>query len=46
MDINEKCAEDLQPEKLAKELLRVGGAHKPDKMSFGPDQEVDVTNMG
>merc|ERR1712157_28509 len=45
VDINEKCAEDLAPKKLAKELLRVGGAHKPDKMNFGPDQDVDVKSM-
>merc|ERR1712048_137674 len=38
IDISEKCADDLEPKKLVKELLRVGGAHKPDKMSFGPDQ--------
>ena len=35
----------MQPNKLAKELLRVGGAHKPDKISFGPDQDVDVKSM-
>ena len=45
MDISEKCAEDLDPVKLTKELLRIGGAHKPDKMSFGPDQEVILKEL-
>merc|ERR1719410_2724951 len=40
--LSEDCSNDLDPTKLATELLRVGGAHKPDKMSFGPDQDVDV----
>merc|ERR1712154_112487 len=45
VDITEKCADDLAPKNLAKELLRVGGAHKPDTMSFGPDQDVDVKSL-
>jgi len=45
MDLNEKCADDMKPIKMAKELLRVGGAHKPDKISFGPDQDVDVKSL-
>merc|ERR1712039_30539 len=45
IDISEKCADDLEPKKLVKELLRVGGAHKPDKMSFGPDQEVILKDL-
>mmetsp|Transcript_62975 Transcript_62975/g.100029 ORF Transcript_62975/g.100029 Transcript_62975/m.100029 type:complete len:259 (-) Transcript_62975:1020-1796(-) len=42
LDLNEKCEADLAPEKLARELLRVGGAHKPDQISFGPGQDIDV----
>eukprot|EP00484_Ammonia_sp_Unknown_P004728 CAMPEP_0197062562 /NCGR_PEP_ID=MMETSP1384-20130603/146012_1 /TAXON_ID=29189 /ORGANISM="Ammonia sp." /LENGTH=68 /DNA_ID=CAMNT_0042498577 /DNA_START=146 /DNA_END=352 /DNA_ORIENTATION=+ len=45
IDLNEKCEEDLQPAKLAKELLRVGGAHKPDAMNFGPNQEVLMKDL-
>jgi len=45
LDINEDAANELKPEKLATELLRVGGAHKPDVMSFGPDQEVEVKSL-
>eukprot|EP01084_Bolivina_argentea_P005851 11056_1 len=45
LDINEKCADDLTPKKLAVELLRVGGAHKPDKMNFGPNQEVFMKDL-
>merc|ERR1712130_587249 len=45
IDINEKCADDLSPKKMAKELLRVGGAHKPDKIEFGPNQEVLVKDL-
>jgi len=45
IDCSEKCADDLEPKKLVKELLRVGGAHKPDKMSFGPDQEVILKDL-
>lgn len=45
LDINENCADDLKPEKMATELLRVGGAHKPDTMNFGPDQDVDVKSL-
>ena len=29
-------------ESLAKEFLRVGGAHKPDKYVFGKDQEYVI----
>merc|ERR1711971_212031 len=45
IDVSEKCADDLEPKKLVRELLRVGGAHKPDKMSFGPDQEVILKDL-
>eukprot|EP01083_Nonionella_stella_P157397 511010_1 len=45
LDINEKCADDLTPKKLAVELLRVGGAHKPDKMVFGPNQEIIAKDL-
>jgi len=36
---DEDCAETLNPRKMAQELLRVGGGHKPSTMSFGPNQE-------
>jgi len=45
MNVSEKCADDMEPTKMATELLRIGGAHKPDKISFGADQEVDVKSL-
>merc|ERR1712013_467744 len=45
MNINEKCADDMEPKKMATELLRIGGAHKPDTISFGADQDVDVKSL-
>jgi len=45
MNINEKCAEDMEPKKMATELLRIGGAHKPDTISFGAGQDVDVDSL-
>ena len=45
MSIDEKCADDMQPKKMATELLRIGGAHKPDTISFGADQDVDVKSL-
>mmetsp|Transcript_21603 Transcript_21603/g.34682 ORF Transcript_21603/g.34682 Transcript_21603/m.34682 type:complete len:261 (-) Transcript_21603:156-938(-) len=42
LDLSENCEADITPEKLARELLRVGGAHKPDLISFGPGQDIDV----
>jgi len=45
MNINEKCADDMAPKKMATELLRIGGAHKPDTISFGTDQDVDVKSL-
>eukprot|EP01084_Bolivina_argentea_P129080 228040_1 len=45
LDLNEKCEDDLSPTKLATELLRVGGAHKPDRMAFGPNQVVNVKDL-
>lgn len=45
MNINEKCEEDMEPKKMATELLRIGGAHKPDTISFGAGQDVDVDSL-
>ncbi len=30
---------------MATELLSIGGAHKPDKMEFGPNQEVLMADL-
>jgi len=45
MNINEKCEDDMEPKKMATELLRIGGAHKPDTISFGAGQDVDVDSL-
>ena len=45
MGIDEKCADDMQPKKMATGLLMMGGAHKPETISFGVDQVVDVKSL-
>eukprot|EP00487_Bulimina_marginata_P005332 TRINITY_DN23113_c0_g1_i1.p1 TRINITY_DN23113_c0_g1~~TRINITY_DN23113_c0_g1_i1.p1 ORF type:complete len:140 (+),score=15.81 TRINITY_DN23113_c0_g1_i1:105-524(+) len=46
IDLSEDCADTLDPDGLTKELLRVGGAHKPDLFNFGPDQVVNAAQSG
>ena len=41
VDLTEELT-NFDVESLAKEFLRVGGAHKPDKYVFGKDQEYVI----
>merc|ERR1712228_351954 len=39
----DETMKDWTPEKLAKEFLRIGGAHKPSKYDFGPNAVYEVS---
>jgi len=41
LDLNEDLSH-FDVESLSKEFLRVGGAHKPDKYEYGPNQMYDI----
>lgn len=43
INMNVSDPSDLDKDNIAKELLKVGGAHKPTMFRFGPDCEVQVT---
>jgi len=43
MDIDENDMDELEMKSMGKLLLRVGGAHKPDKYVFGPGEEFRTT---
>mmetsp|Transcript_266 Transcript_266/g.379 ORF Transcript_266/g.379 Transcript_266/m.379 type:complete len:213 (+) Transcript_266:144-782(+) len=43
--LSKDCDEEMKdwnPEKLSKEFLRIGGAHKPSKYEYGPDAVFNV----
>lgn len=42
VELSEQCGDMLTPEALSTQLLRIGGAHKPDRYEFGPGQNIDV----